>query len=221
MALKQRKISARKVAILYLLAAPDGEGTPAAPIPHTTRLQKLLFLLKEQHLSGLDPEWWNLDFAYEAEKFGPADLDLYQDLEFLEAVGHITSGRVSSVSPEPSLDQLLAIEDAEPAPLEEVEESSALSFDYLIGGADSPAIIEPQETTRSYAITEKGQGFLSRLEGQADAAQIAQLQLVNEGCRSVKREYSDWYLPRLIRHVYQQFPAMTAKSTIRRRVLGR
>lgn len=221
MALKQWKISARKVAILYLLAAPDGEGTPAAPIPHTTRLQKLLFLLKEQHLSGLDPEWWNLDFAYEAEKFGPADLDLYQDLEFLEAVGHITSGQTSSVSPEPSLDQLLAVASTEPAPSEEVEESLELSFDYLIGGADNPAIIEPQETTRSYAITEKGQGFLSRLEGQADAAQIAQFQLVNEGCRSVKREYSDWYLPRLIRHVYQQFPAMTVKSTIRRRVLGR
>ena len=69
------KLSARKLAILYLLDAPDETGNTPSPLSGTTKLQKLLFLLERGSGGQLDETVWDMDFEYVAEKYGPADLN--------------------------------------------------------------------------------------------------------------------------------------------------
>ena len=103
----RKQISARKLTILLLLAAHDVNKKAAQPILGTTRMQKLAFLASQKtYLALKDSTYFNFDFNYEAEKFGPADLDLYQDLDFLRTMRLITWGRGEALEPssEPSRD---------------------------------------------------------------------------------------------------------------------
>lgn len=211
-----KKISARKVAVLYLLDAPSGAGAPAASIEGTTKLQKLLFLLQERYGKSLDRNTWNVDFSYEPERFGPADLGLYQDLEFLVAAGHIRAGRTSAPSDEPSLEMLLGSTEGQPAIPEEQAEQE-LSFEYLMGTSAEDVLQQEASVQKVYSITDQGRHLLQRLEAnQLQAAELAKLRVA---CAEIKRQYAGWPLKKLLEYVYRNYESMTTASTIRDRVL--
>lgn len=219
----RRKISARKVAILYLLDAPDSAGNEPSQIDGTTKLQKLLFLVQDKYKDRLDPNVWDVSFDYVPEKYGPADLDLYQDLEFLEALGYLTTGRMVDLTEEQeeklpiwATHEVLG----DPAFPEESEEEE-LSFEYLMGGLMEDAIQERSTLERVYAIRPKGRSFLERLEAKSDGDQGPGLSILREACRLIKREYGSWELKELLEFVYRNYPEMITESTIRDRVLGR
>src|SRR3990170_4697648 len=89
----KKKIAARKLTVLLLLAARGPDGEERAPIIGTTRMQKLVFLAMEAAKEFLrEDETFAFDFNYKPDKYGPADLDLYQDLELLKATGWLEVG---------------------------------------------------------------------------------------------------------------------------------
>jgi hypothetical protein len=211
-----RKVSARKVAVLYLLDGPSAAGSPAASIEGTTKLQKLLFLLQERYGESLDRNIWNVDFSYEPEKFGPADLGLYQDLEFLVAAGHIRAGHIPAPSNEPSLEMLQEETQGQPAIPEEQAEQE-LSFEYLMGTSAEDVLQQEAAVQKVYSITDQGRHLLHRLE--ANQFQASELTKLREACAVIKRQYAGWPLKKLLEYVYRNYESMTTASTIRDRVL--
>lgn len=216
----QKKISARKLAILHLLDAADATGREPSPVEGTTKLQKLMFLVQVQHKNTLDPNVWDIDFDYVPEKFGPADLDLYQDLDFLESLGHIRTGKHQALSHDQLIDWVLGEESGTPSFPEEREEEE-LSFEYLMGPAADEAVQEQSGIEKIYQITAKGRAFLDRLESTVDPKQKSEILRIRDACRAVKREYGSWPLKRLLELVYRNYPSMITESTIRDRVLGK
>ena len=215
-----KTISARKLAVLYLLDAPDPDGAEPSAIEGTTRLQKLLFLVQDKHKSSLDPKVWDIKFDYVPEKFGPADLELYQDLDFLEALGHLTTGRASDLKEEELL-RWAVLEDSGTPSFPEEREEEELSFEYLMSGSMDEALQQRSTAEKSYAIAMKGRDFLNRLESRGEVIQQSELSKLRDACRSVKREYGSWPLKRLLEFVYRSYPDMITESTIRDRVLRR
>ena len=213
-----RKLSARRLAILYLLDAPDGDGNEPSAIDGTTKLQKLLFLVQDKHTSSLDPQVWDINFDYVPEKFGPADLELYQDLDFLGALGHITTGRFADVT-EAELLTWAVREESGPSSFPEEQEEEELSFEYLMSGSMDEALQTRSTLEKTYAITQKGRQFLDRLELGLMAAQQSELTKLRGACRTVKAQYGRWPLKRLLEFVYRQYPKMITESTILDRVL--
>ena len=215
-----KKLSVRKLVILYLLDAPDQPGSESQPIRGTTRLQKLIFLLNERLSNQLDDAIWDLDIAYVPEKYGPADLDLYKDLDFLVAAGHIDMGHSVQTQEEPTFENLLIEHDAVLALPEEIEEEE-LSFEYLMAPSSSETVQTEAPVEKLYRITPKGQHLISRLEKDLVENQRAQLLQVREACQTIRHEFGSWPLKRLLEHVYKNFPDMITESTIRNRVLRR
>src|SRR2546425_1962281 len=79
--------------ILALLYAPDGSGRESAPILGVTRLEKLLFLLTKE--AGLLTNADNEErFSFIPHKFGPFSSEVYDEVDFLEALGLVDSRRV-------------------------------------------------------------------------------------------------------------------------------
>jgi hypothetical protein len=200
-------VSVRKVALLALLSAPDPRGIPAAPIVGSTRLQKLLFLLQKAlpRVSG-DREL-QTDLSFEPYRFGPADLHVYQDLEFLEALGHVSRTLVGS---------------PDEAPTTEESTERALSFGYLMGDEDEAELFaEVEGQTEVYSVTESGKELLGRIVTGASGRARTTCEQVLAAAADVKAQYGSWPLQRLLREVYSRYPEMTTASEIRGRVLGR
>ncbi len=72
--------------LIVLLYAPGSTGKPGEPISGITRLQKLVFLLKQ----GEGPEAIvesAKEFLYKPFKMGPFSQELYRDLDVLKSLG--------------------------------------------------------------------------------------------------------------------------------------
>lgn len=217
------RISVRKLAVLLLLNAPDAAGNPAVPIRGTTRMQKLVFLVTKR-TEGLleEDEAFRVDFGYDADKFGPADLDLYQDLDFLKAAGLLFVDKQTGIVEEgvgaPS-------ESDQPPPgpelLPEEQEENELSFDYLMGERTEEIDIAEAETkhVRVYRVTPLGSGFYERLARSLDVGAAGRLSKLQQVCRSVKREFGDRPLEGLLRYVYTKYPDTISRSSIVDRIL--
>lgn len=218
--LTPRKIAARKVAVLYLLDAPNAAGNEPSPVEGTTKLQKLLFLVQDLHGEGLDRAVWDVDFAYVPEKFGPADLELYQDLDFLEVAGNISSGHLSQSAKELTISEWASTERTGPLAFPEEKAEEELSFEYLMSPNESEFIEEQSSVEKVYSITDRGRHILERLESVTDPAQKRELGKLREACRTIKMEYGSWPLKRLLEFVYRNYESMLSESTIRDRVLG-
>ena len=233
----RRRISARMLTILLLLDSPDAHGNRTEPVVGTTRLQKLAFLVQERVEKDLRRAgYFKFDFAYEPGKFGPADLDLYQDLEYLKAMGLISG---DSASPDhgvraeqPDYQALMPnnsnvananhdrITSGASADLD--QEETELSFDYLMG-TDSEELLhfrvaQGQETV--YSITPRGRALIENIRQQTPANDRSRFAKLVEACGSVKIQFGSWPLQRLLRYVYRDHPSMISKSVIRDRVLG-
>lgn len=215
-----KKLSARKLAVLYLLDAPDESGKTPSPLGGTTKLQKLLFLLERQSVGQLDKEFWELDFAYEPQKYGPADISLYRDLEFLTVAGHINMGGDMLTSDVPSVAALLEVQQGEVALVEAIEEEE-LSFQYLMAPSSEEVTQEQSAIETTYEITPKGVHLLERLEKSAEVDGGIELAKLRSACRSIRAQFGSWPLKRLLEYVYRNHPDMITESTIKDRVLGR
>ena len=229
----RKRISARMLTILLLLDSPDARGTRGAPIVGTTRLQKLAFLVQERVGKDLKKAgYFKFDFEYEPEKFGPADLNLYQDIEYLKAMKLISEGGTSrfkeSIVANPDY-QALILDGAEPsnglmseASAELDQEETELSFDYLMG-VDSEELLHFRAGHRRetvYTITDRAKSVLKRIRRQTPERDAARLGDLVEACRAIKSKFGSWPLQRLLRSVYRDYPSMISQSVIRDRVLG-
>ncbi len=79
--------------IIVLLYAPGSTGKVAEPIAGITRLQKLVFLLKQ----GEGPEAVvesAREFDYKPFKMGPFSQELYRDLDVLKSLGLVRTRRL-------------------------------------------------------------------------------------------------------------------------------
>lgn len=182
--------------ILLMLIGLDERSGWSGPIGGMTRLQKLLYLLQQEE--GLEPkgEWYEF-LPYKA---GPYSPDIYDDLEFLENLGLITS----EVAGEPS--------EAEAAELE------ALNFEALMGNEDESeegvGTPDAYEEHR-YRITEKGKHHIEELLSKSE------YQPINNGIRKIKSKYGKYSLNDLLHHVYKKYPDMTVESEIKNKILQR
>lgn len=222
----RKQISARKLTILLLLSTLDANKKTAQPILGTTRMQKLVFLVSERtHLALKDNTYFNFDFNYEAEKFGPADLDLYQDLDFLRTMRLITwdRGEAMGLSPEPLLDAMVKPDTARPpALLPEEREEDDLSFEYLMGVDPLELLVADAETegVPQYAITEKGLTLLDNLRSTSGGRQKELFEALENACTAVRQEYGHWSIKRLLKYIYDNYSSLTTKSIIRSQVEG-
>lgn len=218
----RRRISARKLTILLLLAAKDESGAKHAPISGTTRMQKLVFLVKERTEDLIaDEETFTFDFQFDADRFGPADLNIYPDLELLKAAGWlnvdgetgIPSAGVSGLLDEPQ-------QRGQPILPEEQEEVEGVSFEYLMGEMTEEADLAEAENGIEpiYEITEKGLHGLDQISSQTSKAD--KFRQLAKACEEVKVEVGSWPLSHLLRFVYKNYPETTVRSEIRRQVLG-
>jgi hypothetical protein len=217
-----KRISARKLAVLGLLWAGIENRRPT-PIRGVTRMQKLVFLVQEQVKNKL-PDF-RFDFTPEPEKYGPADLQLYQDLDFLEAMGLIrVNGQDRSATADVlSFDSLMPTAQAGEPSLPEEEEEEELSFEYLMGKEPEEffaAEAEDRETETTYEITPQGLAMLERMVKTISPQQRGQFDSLMSACEKVRSQFGDMPLKTLLRYVYEHFPAYTTNSVIRDQVLG-
>lgn len=79
--------------LLVLLYTPGSSGTPGEAISGITRLQKLVFLLKQ----GEGPKaivQSAQEFLYKPFKMGPFSADLYRDLDVLKSLGYVRTRKL-------------------------------------------------------------------------------------------------------------------------------
>ena len=235
-----RTISARKLALLLLLAAREASGRRVAPMVGVTRVQKLLFLVFKRLPKIAPTRLLKVDFNYVPEKYGPADVALYADLEFLVTLGLIRRGSVASVSAveapashaddqagQLELDPVL-FRGSEPSPVGPAEEPSLeeateddLSFEYLMGDEEPAADLAAGERKEdAFAITERGLKVLRDIELFLDAPGKRAYGQMQQACADVRAQFGTWPLQKLLNHVYSQYHDMTTASEIRDRVLG-
>jgi hypothetical protein len=217
-------IPLRKFAVLSLLAQPDAAGREAAPIVGMTRLQKLLFLIFEAVPRVSPDRDIEVDVNFEPQRFGPADVALYADLEFLELTGHIQR----SLSPdtfgtppgEYALDSPVHSGAAAQAPEDAADQE--LTFDYLMADDDAPAAYAAAEASREavFKITPRGRQLLDLLLADATPRAKPVVTAVYTEAARVKAKYGDWALQQLLRYIYANYPDMITKSEIRDYVLG-
>lgn len=184
------KISRRDLILLIL-----GVGTEAkkkAGISGMTRLQKLLFLIKQD----VRLEEKGSGFEFEPYIAGPYCAKVYDDLEFLENIGFIES----EVSGEAT----------------EVESSEVdFTFEELIGD-DSDKLKTPDVyDERRFYLTEKGKNRVESL------LKSEVFQPVIDGIRKVKSKFGHYSLDDLLYYVYTKYPEMATESEIKDRVLRR
>jgi hypothetical protein len=206
------RVSIRKLAVLALLAAQDDKGKPAQPIVGITRLQKLLFLTWVRLPKTSANREIDVDFAFSPERYGPADVRLYPDLDFLVTLGHVARSHSGSLEQFLGAGAALATEEATEA---------ALTFSYLMDserdGADLAAAENAEE---AFAITPLGLRLLRHLVSDVQKKDRALAESVIGAANEVRSKYGAWPLARLLKYVYSEYPEMTTASEIRERVLG-
>lgn len=206
----RKALAVRKITVLLLLKAPDSKGTEARPVIGMTRLQKLLFLISKEipRISGDRLLRFDLDF--QPNRFGPADVSLYQDLDFLESLGHIRREPAGS----PSAPDL-------PPSYADASETS-LSFEYLMAdeGTVGDYAVAERGPSEAFAITDKGIDLLQKIDAGLEEKDRKVLDRLKSIAADVRSKYGDWPLERLLRFVYSENPDMITASEIRDRVLG-
>ena len=178
----------RSQLLMLLLASEGFRGQQGEPIQGTTRLQKLLFLLKEE--AKLSPSTGK-GFEFTAWKFGPVSKELYDDLEKLENLGLLRSEPVamSSTTERDEFD---------------------LSFDDLMGDEESQSRDSLEE--KQYSLTPEGLGWV-----QAHFHPVKEKKTLDT-VRRIKTKYGALSLQDLLHYVYTKYPEMTSQSEIKDKV---
>lgn len=223
----RKRLSARRLTVLGLLNAKVTRDQEPQPIHGRTRMQKLVFLVRHNvlNLIGDRDTVFKFDYQPVAEKFGPADLDLYQDLDFLHSMGLVSVDGVQNrvTSEVPNLDQLRTSSTIERRPtLPEEEEEDELSFEYLMGKDPEElfrAEAEDEDVETVYAITSQGRQLLQTIRGSLDKPDHDRFDRLMAACEEIRVQFADLPLKSLLRYVYENFKEYTGRSTIKGEVL--
>jgi len=192
------KIS-RKDLILLLLGV-GGKQETAEGINGITRLQKFLYLLeREEHLK---PDANGFEFI--AYKAGPYSAKLYDDLEFLENLGLLTSEVAGEAT------------EGEAAEVD-------MSFEELMGECTDTVEGTPSDalTTadvyeeRRYRLTENGKDRVAKL------FQRVEYEPVVNGIRRIKSKFGKYSLNDLLYYIYTKYGEMATESEIKDKILRR
>jgi len=172
-----------------------GEG-----INGITRLQKFLYLLEREE--NLKPNANGFEFV--AYKAGPYSAKLYDDLEFLENLGLISS----EVAGEATEGEAVEVE---------------MSFEELMGECTDTVEGTPSDalTTadvyeeRRYRLTEDGKGRVEKLLQREEYRPVA------NGIRRIKSKFGKYSLNDLLYYIYTKYDEMATESEIKDKILRR
>lgn len=193
-------IKKRTDLILTLLYAPDASGQIASPVLGVTRLKKLIFLLTIEAglLSQADKEE---RFTFKPYKMGPFSAEIYDEVDFLEALGLVESRKVAL--------ERHRIKEEEPAAREEL----MLFFDEQVldkyQRQENPELDEPKE----YRLTPRGK---EKTKNIFDALPEREQKLLSD----YKSKWNQKPLKELIREVYKRYPEYAMKSEIKDYILN-
>lgn len=189
----------RKDLILLVLGV-DLKGDLGEGINGITRLQKFLYLLEREE--NLKPNANGFEFV--AYKAGPYSAKLYDDLEFLENLGLITSEVTGEAT------------EGEAAEVE-------ISFEELMGdctdtveGTPSNALMTADVyEERCYRLTENGKDRVEKL------FQRGEYEPVVNGIRRIKSKFGKYSLNDLLYYIYTKYDEMATESEIKDKILRR
>lgn len=189
----------RKDLILLLLGIsvkPDlGEG-----INGITRLQKFIYLLEREE--NLKP---NVEdgFDFIPYKAGPYSAKLYDDLEFLENLGLLTSEVAGEATEGEAAEVDLTFEDLMG---DCTDTSEGEAWDAL-----PPDVYEEHR----YRLTKEGRERVEKLIRQG------KYELVINGIRKIKSKFGGYSLNDLLYYVYTKYDDMATESEIKDKILRR
>jgi len=189
----------RKDLILLILGVSE-KGGLAEGVNGITRLQKFLYLLeREEHIApGAD------GFEFIAYKAGPYSAKLYDDLEFLENLGLITSEVTGEAT------------EGEAAEVE-------MSFEELMGECTDTVEGRPSDALRTadvyeerrYRLTKDGKDRVEKLLQRGEYKPVA------DGIRRIKSKFGDYSLNDLLYYIYTKYDDMATESEIKNKILRR
>lgn len=189
----------RKDVILLLLGV--GEGVEGAEgINGITRLQKLLFLVEqEENIRTADN-----GFEFIPYKAGPYSSKLYDDLEFLENLGLLTSEVAGEATDEEAVEVDLSFEELMGECTDTVEGTPS----------DALTTADVYEEHR-YRLTEDGKDRVEKLLQRGDYEPVV------NGIRKIKSRFGGYSLNDLLYYVYTKYGEMTTESEIKDKILRR
>jgi hypothetical protein len=189
----------RKDLILLLLGV-GGKDETEEGISGITRLQKFLYLLeREEHLK---PDANGFEFI--AYKAGPYSAKLYDDLEFLENLGLLTSEVAGEAT------------EGEAAEME-------MSFEELMGECTDTVEGTPSDSLttadvyeeRRYRLTKDGKDRVEKLLQRGEYKPVA------DGIRRIKSKFGGYSLNDLLYYIYTKYDDMASESEIKDKILRR
>lgn len=191
----------RRDLVLLLLGVSPVVGQEAQGLSGITRLQKLLYLLEQQH--AIKPQGDGFEFA--AYKVGPYSARIYDDLEFLENLGLIKSEVAGEVTEEAA------------------SEIDLLDFDELMGDSADNSAGAPADgfgaadayEERRFHLTQEGFQRVNKL------IQDGGYEPIVDGIRKIKSKFGTYSLSDLLYYIYTNYPEMTTESEIKDKVLYR
>jgi hypothetical protein len=188
----QSAITRRSDLLLSLLWAQDSTEGESAPITGITRLEKLLFLLKQEY-GFLQHANEAQDFHFVPFRMGPWTGEVYDELDFLESLG-LLERRAAGVQP---------------------PEDSAHDEELI-----TESILDKYQKSESSNIGEQETYILTR-QGREKAMSIWNRLSENEKHRliAVKSKFNQMNLRQLLRYVYKKHPEYTTESEIKN-ILG-
>jgi hypothetical protein len=189
----------RKDVILLLLGI-GGEGEASEGINGITRLQKFLFLLEREE--GIKPDIDGFEFI--PYKAGPYSRKVYDDLEFLENLGLITSEIAGEATEAEAAEVDISFEELMGSDIETTD----------VGPADELRTADVYEE-RMFRLTQEGENRVKKLIGEG------RYQPVVNGVRKIKSKFGRYSLNDLLYYIYTKHNDMTTESEIKDKILRR
>ena len=154
-----------------------------------TRLQKLLFILKNDY--KID-DLFKSSYEFEPYRFGPYSKKLYDDINFLENLGFIGSTPVGETS--------LAGEN----------EEKLLLTDYLLSSGEEVT----NSSEKCFTLTESGRKKAEQIMTKLQQSGVNTAKLIST-LREVGAKYSEMNLSSLIHYVYRKYPESAINSELK------
>lgn len=191
-------IDEKRLALMLLLAAKGSTGRPNEPVDGITRLQKLMFILVQEH--KVTKRLKKIDFS--AYAFGPFAPELYDEIGFLRNLGYLADGT--------KLDVGNLSGNSAPARDTDELDDAGVSFDFLMG--DIAQDVPDRYQTERFSLSEKGLDEVKRRLKIVESE--PELKDVVTGIEEVKSRFNMVPLRDLIRYVYDKYPEYAVKSVI-------
>lgn len=176
------------LALLYAGVDPKGMQQPANPVIGITRLEKLLFLLK-QETNLLSSVSSSETFNFVPFRMGPYTNEVYDEVDFLESFG------------------LLRKREEAPRIAEDTAHNSAFLDDLDLDKYQRTSFTS-DEKTESFELTSRGRTVAEKIWRALSTEERSQIVLV-------KRQFNNMNLRQFLRYVYKKYPKYTMESEIK------